>query len=84
MTLDCPNCLTPWKCNGPHLEKCSNGWYGFIHGFFIKENKDWVFLPNEKEINYQDLISITETLKILNRLEALQKLSDLDQELGLE
>lgn len=20
----CPNCVTPWKCNGPHLNPCRN------------------------------------------------------------
>lgn len=20
----CGNCLTPWKCNGPHIEPCDN------------------------------------------------------------
>ncbi len=22
----CPNCCTPWKCNGPHLEPYGLGW----------------------------------------------------------
>lgn len=83
MTEECPNCITPWKCNGPHLERCSNGWYKFNNGFFIKENKEWTFLPNEKEIYYTELLHIAETLRYLNRLESLQRLTELDEELGL-
>ena len=25
----CPNCITPWKCNGPHLYKQTRAWRNF-------------------------------------------------------
>ena len=95
MTLDCPNCVTPWKCNGPHLEKKHSGVYSSIDGYFMFNaiKQEYVFIPNEKEYDDKQLLDISDTLKLINNqqyksqqkiIEALQKLSDLDQELGLQ
>jgi len=92
--MDCPNCLTPWKCNGPHLEKSDSNYYKSSEGDWIFKPllQKYVFIPLEKEYDENQLLDISNTLKLLNeekyksqnkRLEALQKLSDLDQELGL-
>lgn len=67
--MDCPNCLTPWKCNGPHLTKLSNGWYSSYEGFFIKEI-EWKFLPNEMSLSTDQLLDIINTLNILNENES--------------
>jgi hypothetical protein len=50
--MECPNCITPRKCNGPHLEKSWEGLYNSTDGYFM--------------------------------INKITKLSDLDQELGLE
>jgi hypothetical protein len=92
--MDCPNCVTPWKCNGPHIVQTSSGYYSSTDGIFIKESNEWKFIPNEKSFCGHHLLDIVDILNVLNkreskyksqkkRLEALQKLSDLDQELGL-
>lgn len=39
--MDCPNCQTPWKCNGPHLLKGSEYHYQSIDGYYIKEKDYW-------------------------------------------
>ena len=93
--MDCPNCVTPWKCNGPHLEKSLDGYYKSIEGYWIFKPllQKYVFIPFEKEYDDNQLLDISNTLKLLNkekyksqkkRLEALQKLTELDEELGLE
>lgn len=63
--MDCPNCLTPWKCNGPHLEKMSDIHYLSNDGYYLFQDK-WVFIPFEKEFNEDALISVTDTLSFLN------------------
>ena len=64
--MECPNCITPWKCNGPHLEPISDKMYRSIHGYFIFKGHEWVFMPIEAELNTDDLLSITDTLRNLN------------------
>jgi hypothetical protein len=62
--MECPNCLTPWKCNGPHLEKLNENLYKTINGYFMFENK-WVFVPLEKEFDQKELTDIIDTLNFL-------------------
>ena len=64
--MDCPNCVTPWKCNGPHLLKSSSGYYSSSDGIFIREFGEWKFIPNEKSFTSQILLDIVNTLNILN------------------
>jgi len=65
--MECPNCITPWKCNGPHLEKVSNFLYKSIHGYFmLNQSKEWIFTPIEKEFDSDLLLDIMDTLKNLN------------------
>ena len=65
--MECPNCITPWKCNGPHLELVSNIHYKSEYGYFLnKSNNHWVFLPFEKELDSDILLGIMDTLKNLN------------------
>jgi hypothetical protein len=123
----CPNCVSPYQCNGPHVFTLSDKVYKCEYGYFILKD-EWVFvpinsgetcwcriiLPSEK-ILYKNKVGDTERVdefeyiipdgsidketaeyivdlhndevdleeKRKKRLEALQKLSDLDQELGL-
>jgi len=92
--MKCPNCVTPWKCNGPHLEERCQGLYNSADGYFIFNalRQKYLFIPFEKEYTESQLLDISNTLKFLNkekyksqnkRLEALQKLTELDEELGL-
>lgn len=60
--MDCPNCLTPWKCNGPHLYKKSDIHYSFDYGYFLLENRQWHFLPSEKKLNKEQLNDIIDIL----------------------
>lgn len=69
MTLECPNCVTPWKCNGPHI--LSNNldgvhYYSCEEGIFMKEFDGWNFIPNEKSFTSNQLLDIINTLNILN------------------
>lgn len=65
--MDCINCITPWKCNGPHLDKISEKLYKTEYGYFLyKNDARWVFLPYEKEFDTDNLLSIMDTLRNLN------------------
>lgn len=64
--MDCPNCLTPWKCNGPHLEQYSEYHYKSSQGYYIKEGGFWLFFPFEKGLSEDNLLDIANTLRILN------------------
>jgi hypothetical protein len=66
---DCPNCQTPWKCNGPHLSWISNVIYKSNHGYFMFKNNEWKFTPIEKEFDSDELLDIAETLINLNEKE---------------
>ncbi len=68
MEQNCPNCVTYWKCNGPHLEKMSEIHYRSCDGYYLFDSplKQWVFVPFEKNFNEENLTSILETLKYLN------------------
>lgn len=67
--MDCPNCQTPWKCNGPHLLPMSNSIYESIYGYFILKHDKWMFTPLEKEFYTDDLMIIADTLRNLNENE---------------
>ena len=64
--MECPNCITPWKCNGPHLELVSTKVYKCSDGYFLDKDHEWVFLPTEKEFHTDLLMTITDTLRNLN------------------
>lgn len=66
MIEDCPNCITPWKCNGPHLEKITENNYKCGEGYFLFENSVWVFLPFEKNFDKESLLCIIDILSFLN------------------
>jgi hypothetical protein len=65
--MECPNCITPWKCNGPHLLKISEIHYKSIDGYYIK-NQKWFFIPFEKYFDEKLLIKISDTLNFLNSI----------------
>jgi hypothetical protein len=65
-SMECPNCITPWKCNGPHLEAHSIYHYSSEQGYYIKEGELWVFYPFEKALSEIDLKCIAETVRFLN------------------
>ena len=68
--MECPNCITPWKCNGPHLERISDSVYKSEHGYFMKrESGEWIFTPVEKEFDTDILLSIMDTLRNFNEKE---------------
>jgi hypothetical protein len=61
--MECPNCITPWKCNGPHLERISDSVYKSEHGYFMRrESGQWIFTPIEKEFDSYTLLGIVDTL----------------------
>jgi hypothetical protein len=62
----CPNCITPWKCNGPHLVWISDTIYHSEYGYFLFNTNEWVWLPQEKEYNTDTLFMVTDTLRNLN------------------
>jgi hypothetical protein len=65
--MECPNCITPWKCNGPHLEMISNSVYKSEHGYFmLRQSGEWILTPVEKEFDTDTLLGIMDTLKNLN------------------
>lgn len=64
--MNCPNCITSWKCNDPHIIKNSSGYYTSSDGIFTKEFKEWKFIPYEKSFNSNQLLDIINTLNILN------------------
>lgn len=66
--MDCPNCLTPWKCNGPHLEKSTDNLYSSSEGYYMFSvlDNEWTFIPNEKHFKSEGLLDIINTLNILN------------------
>lgn len=68
LPIICPNCVTPWKCNGPHLEKKTSGLYSSIDGYYIlmHDINEWVFIPYEKNFSSHQLLDISNTLNILN------------------
>lgn len=67
VSMECPNCITPWKCNGPHLDMVNDSIYKSDCGHFMKNNLDeWSWLPNDKEYNFDTLLTIMDTLQNLN------------------
>ena len=70
--MDCPNCITEWKCNGPHLLKIDESHYKCDYGyFFVKIKypniKTWGFMPNERVFETSDLVEVTSVLNYLNK-----------------
>lgn len=66
--MNCPNCLTPLKCNGPHLEKINENYYSSYLGYFVKKEQNWNFLPLEREYCKEELLDIAETLSRMDKL----------------
>ena len=68
-TSDCPNCISPWKCNGPHLEKAYENIYRSKDGYYMlsKTTNKWVFVAHEGEYTEQNLLDIANTLSILSK-----------------
>lgn len=66
--LDCPNCITAWKCNGPHLEKSEENLYRSNDGYYMKsfDSEEWTFIPYEKDFTTSQLLDIYTTLTFLN------------------
>lgn len=65
--MNCPNCLTPWKCNGPHLEKIDDNHYHSSDGYYTKDQlSSWTFLPFERSFTENGLRDILDTLRNLN------------------
>lgn len=63
----CPNCITPWKCNGPHLDRVSDVIYKSEDGYFMTNTlNEWVWLPHDKEYHFDNLLRIMDTLQNLN------------------
>jgi hypothetical protein len=61
----CPNCVSPYKCNGPHVFALSDKVYKCEYGYFILKD-EWVFVPIETEFSSDTLFTITNTLRNLN------------------
>lgn len=65
--MECPNCITPWKCNGPHLDWISDSVYKSEHGYFmLNQSGEWIFTPIEKEFDTDILLGIMDTLRNFN------------------
>jgi hypothetical protein len=64
--MECPNCQTPWKCNGPHLLWIDDSIASSGDGYFYLQNNEWAWLPFERHYSKDELFSIVDTLSILN------------------
>lgn len=68
--MNCPNCITPWKCNGPHLEKINDSHYKCEYGYFLRNPSpfidEWAFIPLEKSFKASILQEIIDTLNYFN------------------
>lgn len=58
--MDCPS-------NVPHLLPMSDSIYESIYGYFILRNNIWIFTPLDKEFDVNDLTTIVDTLRSLNK-----------------
>jgi len=58
--MDCPS-------NVPHLLPMSDSIYESIYGYFILRNNIWIFTPLDKEFDVNDLTTIADTLRSLNK-----------------
>jgi len=64
----CPNCVTPWKCNGPHIFVLTDNIHKCEYGYFIlRENSnEWIFTPIEQDFDVYALMLVSDTLRNLN------------------
>ena len=69
MNGTCPNCVTAWKCNGPHLEQSTENLYRSGDGYYLFSNteNEWTFIPYEKHFKTENLLNIINTLNMLNK-----------------
>jgi VCBS repeat-containing protein len=67
--MECPNCITIWKCNEPHLIRVNDSIYKSEYGhFIINDSNEWVWLANEKNYSVKQLSLVIDTLNNLNKL----------------
>jgi hypothetical protein len=75
MTTDtvCPNCISPYKCNGPHIYHITNKVYRCDYGYFIfrDETSKWIFTPSERDFDTDMLLSVMDTLRNLNESQTI-------------
>jgi hypothetical protein len=65
--MDCFNCHATEKYNMIHLSPISKHIYKSVYGYFIFRNNIWIFTPLDKEFNANDLTTIADTLRGLNK-----------------
>jgi hypothetical protein len=59
--MSCSNRLPP-----SHLKWISDTVYNSEYGYFLYNNNEWVWLPQEKEYNTDTIFMVTDTLRNLN------------------
>jgi hypothetical protein len=66
--MDCPNCVTPWKCNGPHIFTITDNIRKCDYGYFIlhENSSEWIFSPIEQDFDVYALMLVSDTLRNLN------------------
>lgn len=50
------------------LKKMTDSIFSSDHGYYICQNKIWIFLAKEKEYSSNDLLDISSMLNILNNI----------------
>jgi hypothetical protein len=65
--MDCSNRQTAEKHNMLHLSPISKHIYQSVYGYFILRNNIWIFTPLDKEFDVDDLTTIADTLRSLNK-----------------
>lgn len=65
--MNCSNHQTPERHNMLDLSPISQHIYQSVYGYFIFRNNTWAFTPLDKEFDADDLTTIADTLKGLNK-----------------
>lgn len=56
-----------------NINKISNTYYGFNHGYFVEELDGWKFIPYEKYFSLNEILDIYHSLKELNKEKEFMK-----------
>lgn len=65
--MNCSNRQTPERHNMLDLSPISKHIYQSVYGYFIFRNNTWTFTPLDKEFDVDDLTTIADTLRSLNK-----------------
>lgn len=62
------NCTIKLRYKDYNIEKISDKIYKSDYGYFLNKEKEWAFIPVEKDFNVEILMIITDILRNLNEL----------------